>query len=145
MSEAEEAKKRPEGEAPPPSGDEETAAQEPAEVVAAADAEERPIIITVDNFFRRSSGPEVCLTKLQEEIEPKPFFGQVAHVTRKYGVTINLDNYESARVEVGVTVPCYLPDIDRADTWAQKFIESKLTEEVTTIRGSDNKSNSGHL
>lgn len=126
MSEVE-AEERPEEEASPPS----------------EGVEERPVIVTVEHRFKHATGKVECVTDMEETVAMVPFQGPTASVYRKYGVTINLENYEGARVDVGITVPCYLQDAARADKWAQQFIEKRLAEEVTTIRGDDEGSEAG--
>lgn len=52
---------------------------------------------------------------------------------RAFGVTLNQGNYESSRIDVGVEVPCYVEDLDRADEWARDFCEQRMRAEVMLI------------
>ncbi len=45
------------------------------------------------------------------QIEIRPFATQPAQVTVALGKTINLGNYESARIEVRLTIPCYVEEL----------------------------------
>jgi hypothetical protein len=101
----------------------------------AGEGEERPVIVTIDNRFIHGNGTETCVTKLTEAVEVKKFETRPAVVKRGYGVTINQGNYESARIDVSVEVPCLIQDVALADKWAAKFIEERLLEEVTDVKG----------
>ena len=61
--------------------------------------------------------------------------GTFARVKQERALTINLLNYESARVTIGVDVPCLADDesIREKVKWAGEFVESelqKITSEV---------------
>lgn len=99
-----------------------------------SDGVRRPIVITVDHRFVRASGAEVCITKSEDFSEAKEFTAKPAVVRRAFGVTLNQGNYESARIDVQVEVPCYLEDVERADEWARTFCEQKLRDEVLLIK-----------
>lgn len=94
----------------------------------------RPVILTSSLRFVRSDKTSYTSRDNQEEVEVRTFETQPAVVKRSYGMTINMGNYESARVEVGVEIPCYVEDVELADEWASKFCESKISEEVTGLR-----------
>jgi len=60
-----------------------------------------------------------------------------AMVTVRYGLTLNLGNYESARVDVEVSVPCYKEEIDDAYVFVEKFVEDKVISETQKIKQPD--------
>lgn len=60
-----------------------------------------------------------------------------AMVTVRYGLTMNLGNYESARVDVEVTVPCYKEELEEGYAEAVTFVEEKINKEVHEIRNPD--------
>lgn len=95
---------------------------------------ERPVIVRVDNRFVRGDGTEVCVTAVDEVEEVRKFDTTPAVVRRGYGLTLNQGNYESARIDVSVEVPCYLPDIAKADEFAAAFCEERVRKEVTEAR-----------
>ena len=97
--------------------------------------QERPVIVRVDNRFVHGKGNETCITAVDEVVEIRRFETTPAIVRRGYGLTLNQGNYESARIDVSVEVPCYLADIAKADQWAAKFCEDRVTEEVKQARG----------
>lgn len=58
----------------------------------------------------------------------------VAKVEVASQMTLNLGNYESVQFRVGVTLPCYLEELNDAFKAAHKFVDTKLTKEVGEIR-----------
>lgn len=60
----------------------------------------------------------------------------VCKIRRGYGLTLNLTNYESARLDVSIEVPCLMPDVDAADEWARQWVEKRVIQEVENVRGS---------
>lgn len=65
-----------------------------------------------------------------EKLEVQTFETEPAFVRANFGLTINLGNYESARVDTSVTLPCYVEEIDEAykkaiDTAAKKTLEQE--------------------
>jgi hypothetical protein len=53
-----------------------------------------------------------------------------AEVEAKMGLTINLGNYESLRVDVGVKMPCYKEEIEKAQALAFEIVERELFAKV---------------
>jgi len=62
-----------------------------------------------------------------------------AIVRRGYGLTLNLGKFESARIDVGIEVPCYAEDAETADEFAVRWVESRIQQEVDAIRGGGKK------
>ncbi len=50
------------------------------------------------------------------------------------GMTLNLGNYESLRVDVGVTVPCYKEEKDAAMDEIVDWVKERLTKEINQIK-----------
>jgi len=97
--------------------------------------QERPVVIRVDNRFVRGEGTEVCITAQEEVVEVRKFETTPAVVRRGYGLTLNQGNYESARIDVGIEIPCYLADLEKADEFAAEFCEERVRKEVAEARG----------
>jgi len=59
----------------------------------------------------------------------------LAEISVSFGVTVNLGSYESARVDVGLRMPC-LPERG-AETFmrAKEWVENVVRKEVRTIKG----------
>jgi len=107
--------------------------------MAKAKEQERLVIVRVDNRFVHGDGTETCITAEDEVVEVKKFETTPAVVRRGYGLTLNQGNYESARIDVSVEVPCYLSDIAKADKWAAQFCEDRVRKEVAEARGHKGK------
>lgn len=61
-----------------------------------------------------------------------------AHVNAEIGLTINIGNFESVRVHVGVTVPCYKEEVEDCYQWAKEFVEAKVKAEAADVRATAN-------
>jgi hypothetical protein len=57
-----------------------------------------------------------------------------AEVLYEAGATINMGNYESGRVTVGIRVPCYREEIATAFDTAKVWVEKVLEDEVRELR-----------
>jgi hypothetical protein len=57
-----------------------------------------------------------------------------AQVTARFGLTLNLGNYESARCDCYVTLPCYLEEIDSALKSSWDIAEKEVQKQVESIR-----------
>lgn len=98
--------------------------------------EDGAVVALIDNRFvfkqetqRETSSEEVVAV---QKFEPG---AAIAKVRRGYGLTLNLGNYESARCDVTIEVPCYLEDADAADEWARVWVEKRVVKEVENVRG----------
>ena len=73
-----------------------------------------------------------------EEVENKEldihrFHTEPASVYVKFGRTVNVGNFESVRLDVGVNLPCYKEEIEGAYQRATKFVVGKIQEEMDEI------------
>lgn len=73
-------------------------------------------------------------------LDVRTFVTEPAIITRGYGLTLNLGNYESARVDVGIRLPCYREEVEQADEFAREWCESRIRTEVDEVRGGGEKS-----
>ena len=77
-------------------------------------------------------------------IQVRPFIADapVGSVTAKLGRTINLQNFESARVDVAFTVPGYVSELVPLYHAVMGEVKSIMADEVATIaRGIQKKNN----
>ena len=65
----------------------------------------------------------------KEDLEVRKFEVEPAYVSYSVGRTVNLGNYESARVDVRVSIPCYKEEIDPALIYA----ETKAADYLDTV------------
>lgn len=98
--------------------------------------EDHPIVAFINNrfTFKQETQRETSSEEVVEIVKFEPDTA-IAKVRRGYGLTLNLTNYESARLDVGIEVPCYLQDVDAADEWARQWVEERVIKEVTNVRG----------
>lgn len=77
------------------------------------------------------SGRDVGLALDREEsLAVHQFQTEPAKVAVEMGMTINLGNYEAARVSVMLTVPCYMEEHETAYEYARKFVEKRVLQEA---------------
>lgn len=73
-----------------------------------------------------------------EDLEVKTFVTEPSYISVNHGRTINLGNYESARIDVRISVPCYQSEIPEAllyaDKLAYEFMEDSIKEYVEEIK-----------
>lgn len=99
---------------------------------------ENPTTLTVTKSFKMQSG-EVEADPVDETIEVTKFETEPAKVRVGFGLTINLGNYESARLDVSVEVPCYKEQVDEAYDQAKDWVEGRVTKEVAEIKAGGSK------
>lgn len=77
------------------------------------------------------------VTDYDEKIRVPAFHGPTALVTVKGGLTKNMGNFNSLRVDVSVSVPCYpeSSEIERAYDFASKLVNDKIHLETEYATG----------
>lgn len=97
--------------------------------------EEAKEIIVKEAFY------EVARTRVGEEeevemgrIRVSPFETNPAVVSVKGGATVNLGNYQSARVDVMLSIPCYVEEIDEIYPKAKEWVDSRLAKEYKELK-----------
>lgn len=58
-----------------------------------------------------------------------------AMMNAKVGYTKNLGNYESLRVDAGVTLPCYKEELDGAFAFGYALCEKRVFEKMNELLG----------
>lgn len=69
-----------------------------------------------------------------ETIQVRRFLTEPAKVSVAMGLTLNLGNYEAARIDVSLTSPCYQEERDDAYEDSKRWVETRLQKEVEDIR-----------
>lgn len=69
----------------------------------------------------------ISVAAFDEEIE-------VANVSIKKGLTINLGDYNSARIDVMVNLPCYVEEIETAAILAAEICDAELEDKSEGLR-----------
>lgn len=71
----------------------------------------------------------------RKSIEVRKFETDPAYVRVNAGVTKNLGNYESLRVDVSLTVPCYVEEMEKVQKRTATLVADMLDEEVEQYLG----------
>lgn len=95
--------------------------------------------ITVSRSFKIGDSGWTEPEAADEVIQVHVFQTQPAIVKFGVGLTRNMGNYESARLDVSVSVPCYSEHIEAAYAEARRWAEAKLKEEVDGLQGNMKK------
>lgn len=74
-------------------------------------------------------------TGAENMLEVKQFRADPAYVRVGLGVTINLGNFESARCDVGLTLPCYVEEIQDAYVTAWNLAEIEIQKQTAEVKG----------
>lgn len=111
----------------------------PTHTPAVATAANAPIreafVATVNRTYGTLAKQEVT----EETVEVKGFVVPPAHIEVGYGLTLNLGNYESARIDVKMNIPCYREEADDAYEHARQWAEQRIRREVAEVRALVNK------
>jgi len=103
----------------------------------------QPTVVTVRRQFLEGGEPASLPEEKTEVIEVHRFVVEPAKVQVGRGLTLNMGNYESARLDVGIEVPCYVEEVDSAYEWARRWVEKRIGEEHKSIKGHVDKKKSG--
>lgn len=94
----------------------------------------RPIQLKVERQYRES-GKDVGAPEVAEDlIEVQDFHVPPAEVGVDLGLTLNMGNYESAKIGISVRVPCYTAELPEAYEFAKRFARDRLQAEREAIR-----------
>lgn len=95
---------------------------------------------TVQTEYRRRK-ETVAETAKQERVEAGFFPPGVepALVRVSAGTTMNLGNFESMRIDVSITLPCRVEDVDETYLRCSEFVSEKIAEEESVWFPSDTK------
>lgn len=71
--------------------------------------------------------------KREETIEITPFESEAACVALDAGMTVNMGNYQSAKVGVMIAMPCYPEEFDAVYKTVKATVEKIVQEEVAEL------------
>lgn len=77
---------------------------------------------------------QMTITEDNETVQipsKEPIDEEPAWVTYELKRTINMGNYESLSVKVGVTVPCRKREIPKMYKQAERFVEKRIDEKLS--------------
>ena len=88
-------------------------------------SEETVVTVSVENLGT---------TKEREEVtQVRVFATEPARITVRKGVTIPVGDFQFARVDVELSLPCYREEVKRAYPLVANWVEDKVKEEITLI------------
>lgn len=93
-----------------------------------------PTVAFVQRQYFNGKDPVSDPAVKNEVIKVHRFLTEPSKVSVAMGLTINLGNYESARIDVGIVTPCYREEADAAYDYAHDWVEKRLGSEVQDIR-----------
>jgi len=91
-------------------------------------------VFVAKRFFKDGSEVEDSEIEENEVIAVRRFVTEPAVVGISYGLTVNMGNYESARVDVTLRLPCYAEEVDDAFVSAREWVEQRVMTEVDGIK-----------
>ena len=105
--------------------------QMPAAVTASTREVERTVWAA--RQYKDGKVVEIDDLKFEKVAMPYPAGMALAEASVSLGITKNLGNYESARIDVGVRLPCMTDEIDAAMETARTIARAKLAEETAKL------------
>lgn len=91
----------------------------------------------VKTVYQKKSGGQVVFEKIladeNEAINIRRFETDAAKVFVSMGLTINLGDFSSARIDVGLSVPCYAEERDAAYVETTEWVQSRVVAEQKKI------------
>lgn len=114
-------------------------AQAKAEAIASDGSDDgfEWVVSTKERVLGRGEKETVSEKSEERLIRIGIFKTATAQVVQKKGLTINLGNFESARVDVGYVMPCYVEEVKEMEEVVNDMIEERLQREVVEVRGKD--------
>lgn len=69
-----------------------------------------------------------------EVLDVQSFQTTPATISVKAGATVNLKNYESGRIDIMVSIPCYKEEIDDVFPRVKEFVDEKMAHEYQELK-----------
>lgn len=70
----------------------------------------------------------------EDTIAVQAFQTQPANVSVKAGCTVNMTNYESGRIDIMVSIPCYKEEIDDVFPRVKDWVDERMTKEYQELK-----------
>lgn len=90
--------------------------------------------VMVSRQWSESGSPSSPEEIEEDTLEVHSFVTAPANVSVEMGMTLNLGNFESARVTVSISVPCYKEEVEEAHAYARGWVEDRVVSESKKIR-----------
>ncbi len=102
---------------------------------------EHATTVTVDRSIERSGGEVVSHESESDYIAVHQFTTAPAEIGTSLGMTLNVGDFESVRIDITCKIPCYKEEVAAAYDFAFKFCEDRLREEISEVRREQLKKN----
>jgi hypothetical protein len=78
-------------------------------------------------------------TTVKKGIKPELFNKEPAYINFKLGATLNMGNYSSKKIEIGITKPCKntKKQIDKTFIEIIKDVENRISKEIDKVQPED--------
>jgi len=93
-----------------------------------------PIVFRVQRQYKESGDLVIDPEEETEEIEVQGFHVEPAHATLQVSHTLNMGQYWSTTVRVGMDVPCYREEYEKAFEFVVKTITERLAGEIVKAK-----------
>lgn len=103
-------------------------------LLAEKQVKEVPAKLTVTKQFKLGEKGWLPEEVIEETISVRRFLTAPAMVGMELGATVNMGNYESARVGVSISLPCYKEEVEPGYEYAKDFVEKRFKTEVAEAR-----------
>jgi hypothetical protein len=70
----------------------------------------------------------------KETIEVEVFETSPVYVKTEYSQSINLGNYNSFELKVGLAVPCYREELNEVSSTVDNWVKNKLNHRVKSVK-----------
>lgn len=96
--------------------------------------------LSVTRMYKNNkTGEEHEDPPVNEVIQVRNFETQPAIVGVGFGLTINMGNFESCRLDVTVQMPCYAEEVSDCYEASRKWVEDRVKVELADIKGTKKK------
>ena len=94
----------------------------------------KEILVPAQVFVSRQYGKNGEPLTKEETLAIHRFVTEPASVSLELGLTLNLGNYETARLSVSITLPCYKEEAHEAYNFARQWVMHRVAQERDAIR-----------
>ena len=90
--------------------------------------------VTVTRQIKQKNQEENSESVENDTIEVHDFVTEAARVEFERGVTMSLGNWQSVRIGVKISLPCYKEEIGPAFYRARDWVDARLGEEIDAVK-----------
>jgi len=96
-----------------------------------------PLVGEVSVLKKSGKAEEKLGHSSEEQLHPGVVLseGELIHIQIEGGATINLGNYESARIAVTIRIPCTSKTLEEVYAWGTDWVSGKIKEAVADAKG----------